>query len=204
MLMKLLKQHRPSPVRQSVRPASYLVAVHSRHHPAAVWSRRHRCLRYRATVCGWMLEVLILTPWCRPSSPVDPAPHMSLVVVALHFSSPVMNCRPRTSSWQRFLCLACLYGLYTWCFYCLNHSTLLALFSLLWLFCFCFLNFCFLARQCCVLCNFVLTADQPKMTSVFLSLCRPHLWSRNKINSVLATNYFISAPSIRTCRAEIK
>jgi len=28
--------------------------------------------------------------------------------------------------------------------------------------------------------------------------------SRNKINSVLATIYFISAPSVRTCRAEIK
>jgi len=31
-----------------------------------------------------------------------------------------------------------------------------------------------------------------------------HMWSRNKINSVLATIYFISAPSVRTCRAEIK
>jgi len=31
----------------------------------------------------------------------------------------------------------------------------------------------------------------------------PHLWSRNKINSVLATIYFISAPSVHTCGAEI-
>ena len=33
-------------------------------------------------------------------------------------------------------------------------------------------------------------------------LCSPHMWSRNKINSVFATIYFISAPSVRTCRAE--
>ena len=37
----------------------------------------------------------------------------------------------------------------------------------------------------------------------FCSTCAD-AWSRNKINSVLATVYFISAPSIRTCRAEIK
>jgi len=36
------------------------------------------------------------------------------------------------------------------------------------------------------------------------SIKQPHMWSRNKINSVLATIYFISAPSVRTCRAEIK
>jgi len=30
----------------------------------------------------------------------------------------------------------------------------------------------------------------------------PHMWSRNKINSVLATIYFISAPSVRTCNKE--
>jgi len=30
-----------------------------------------------------------------------------------------------------------------------------------------------------------------------------NLASRNKINSVLATIHFISAPSVRTCRAEI-
>jgi len=35
-------------------------------------------------------------------------------------------------------------------------------------------------------------------------LCCPHMWSRNKINSVLATIYFISAPGVRTCKAEIK
>ena len=37
------------------------------------------------------------------------------------------------------------------------------------------------------------------------SVSSPHMWSGNKINSVLATIYFISAPSVRrTCRAEIK
>ena len=35
-------------------------------------------------------------------------------------------------------------------------------------------------------------------------LSSPHMWSINKINSVLETIYFISAPSVRTCRAEIK
>jgi len=30
------------------------------------------------------------------------------------------------------------------------------------------------------------------------------MWSRDKINSVLATIYFISAPDVRTCTAEIK
>ena len=33
---------------------------------------------------------------------------------------------------------------------------------------------------------------------VVLQLRRPHMWSRNKINSVLATIYFISAPHVRT------
>ena len=33
--------------------------------------------------------------------------------------------------------------------------------------------------------------------------CCLRMWSRNKINSVLATIYFISAPSIRTCGAEM-
>jgi len=37
-----------------------------------------------------------------------------------------------------------------------------------------------------------------------LQLCCPHMWRRNKINSDLATIYFISAPSVRTRRAEIK
>jgi len=36
-----------------------------------------------------------------------------------------------------------------------------------------------------------------------LRICCPRMWSRNKINSVLATIYFTSAPSVRACRAEI-
>ena len=40
--------------------------------------------------------------------------------------------------------------------------------------------------------------------SLVVYAVRMHMWSRNKINSVLATIYFISAPSVRTCRAEIK
>jgi len=35
-------------------------------------------------------------------------------------------------------------------------------------------------------------------------LSSPHTWCRNKINSVLETIYFISAPSVRTYTAEIK
>jgi len=35
-------------------------------------------------------------------------------------------------------------------------------------------------------------------------LSSPHMWSRNKINSVLATIYFISAPSGPTCADSIK
>ena len=42
------------------------------------------------------------------------------------------------------------------------------------------------------------------VTVLKLQLCCPHMWSRNKINSVLETIYFISAPDIRTCKAEIK
>ena len=37
-----------------------------------------------------------------------------------------------------------------------------------------------------------------------MPLCCPHMWSRNKINSVLATVYFISAPDNRTYKAEMK
>jgi len=53
-------------------------------------------------------------------------------------------------------------------------------------------------------------ADDVKLYSVVDSmsdhsdLCCPHMWSRNKINSVLANIYFISAPSVRTCGAEIE
>jgi len=47
--------------------------------------------------------------------------------------------------------------------------------------------------------------NKEKVLSLSLDcLCCPHMWNRNKINSVLATIYFISAPSVRTCRAEIK
>ena len=35
-------------------------------------------------------------------------------------------------------------------------------------------------------------------------LCCPHMWSRNKINSVLATIYFISAPHVQTALRKAK
>jgi len=43
-----------------------------------------------------------------------------------------------------------------------------------------------------------------KKGSIRIHLRRPYMWSSNKINSVLATIYFTSAPSVRTCRTEIK
>ena len=45
---------------------------------------------------------------------------------------------------------------------------------------------------------------QPLRHTTYTQYSSPHMWSRNKINSVLATIYFISAPSVCTYRAEVK